>query len=586
MLSFALYIYTLSPSVYGGDSGDLTSSVFSLGVAHPSGYPLYIILGRLVTELIPDTFSFSWQLGALSATLASFSLVFFNKAVYIFCKNKLATLISTSALAVSYPFWLFAITQEVFALHVLLLSLIFFIVSKIYESKKTLYLNYLAFLVGLSLTNNQSIILFFPPVFLFLTLTFCRDLFKLKTIFTMIIFFMLGLVPYIYIPFAAAQFPQVNWGFAVNWENFTHLITREEYGWNPLSGGVDRVSITSSLWAFVDYWKYYIGWLFILTCSLGFSYLIKRKLYRLLILISLSFFLSGPFYVAYANTPLKNFLTIAILEKFFLANFFSAMYLFPFGIIFLHESLRTHLQKILVLPPSKFVYFIYLIGVFGILITNFPKLNLRNIYLGENFAKDILSPLPKDSVVLLMSDTMAFNSIHVQITQGFRNDIKIPGLYNGFDNMLKISGLSEEHILDYKIKNRGSVKNEVMGEAISDIAAAGNIFSDQEFEALDSKYGKIVSVPWGLLYKLELEENSHPKKEDYLALMDNIFISYHLEEVKSGNQAIENSLTFADIKKLYSISFERVAQFVHEEYNDDKKAAQYLKETLLLDPLK
>ena len=52
IVSFVIYLLTLCPTVYLGDSGELSGAAFSLGVAHPSGYPLYALVGKVFC-LIP-----------------------------------------------------------------------------------------------------------------------------------------------------------------------------------------------------------------------------------------------------------------------------------------------------------------------------------------------------------------------------------------------------------------------------------------------------------------------------------------------------------------------------------------------------
>ena len=52
LVSFVAYLATLSPSVYLGDSGELSAAAFCLGVPHGSGYPLYVLLGKVFC-LIP-----------------------------------------------------------------------------------------------------------------------------------------------------------------------------------------------------------------------------------------------------------------------------------------------------------------------------------------------------------------------------------------------------------------------------------------------------------------------------------------------------------------------------------------------------
>src|SRR5437764_15220133 len=79
MAALALYLRTLAPSITmangAGDSGELASTAYTLGIAHPSGYPLYTLLGFAVTHLGCGEPAFclnvfSATMGAITAGLA------------------------------------------------------------------------------------------------------------------------------------------------------------------------------------------------------------------------------------------------------------------------------------------------------------------------------------------------------------------------------------------------------------------------------------------------------------------------------------------------------------------------------------
>ncbi|MCD6501981.1 DUF2723 domain-containing protein, partial [bacterium] len=47
----AIYILTMEPTVGLVDSGELSLACSEPGIAHPTGYPLYILIGRLIVLL-------------------------------------------------------------------------------------------------------------------------------------------------------------------------------------------------------------------------------------------------------------------------------------------------------------------------------------------------------------------------------------------------------------------------------------------------------------------------------------------------------------------------------------------------------
>ena len=71
IISAAVYKLTLCPTVEFIDSGELALACKNLGIAHPTGYPLYTLLGRLASffpgSLIIDVNMMSLLFTALAA---------------------------------------------------------------------------------------------------------------------------------------------------------------------------------------------------------------------------------------------------------------------------------------------------------------------------------------------------------------------------------------------------------------------------------------------------------------------------------------------------------------------------------------
>ena len=62
----ALYASGACPTVYVGDSGELVTAVATLGIPHPTGYPLYVLLGHVWTMLVPVGEP-AWRMSVFSA---------------------------------------------------------------------------------------------------------------------------------------------------------------------------------------------------------------------------------------------------------------------------------------------------------------------------------------------------------------------------------------------------------------------------------------------------------------------------------------------------------------------------------------
>ena len=81
-ISFVLYLLTIAPSVIQIDTGELAAVQCTLGIAHPTGYPLFTILGY-VFSLLPLPVTKIFQMNLLAALYCSAAV----SSVYFYSKN-------------------------------------------------------------------------------------------------------------------------------------------------------------------------------------------------------------------------------------------------------------------------------------------------------------------------------------------------------------------------------------------------------------------------------------------------------------------------------------------------------------------
>ena len=81
--NFFVYLKTLTPTVYVGDSGELIAAAASLGIPHPPGYPLFVYLGKLFCLIFPFG-SIAFRLNLMSAFFAAAAaLVYFSSVNFL-----------------------------------------------------------------------------------------------------------------------------------------------------------------------------------------------------------------------------------------------------------------------------------------------------------------------------------------------------------------------------------------------------------------------------------------------------------------------------------------------------------------------
>lgn len=584
-VSFGVYLHNLSPSVYGGDVGDLVSAIAVKGVPHPSGYPLFTILGIFFNSL-PINQTPAWKVGLISVFSSSFSIVFFyliiievlRKKTKILPQERIAAFIGALTLAFIYPFWLYSEIAEVFALNNFLILILFYLAILYYKRKKLKYLYLLFFSAGLSLSHHEIIILVFPSILLLVVASNTKVIKKPLELLKCFTFFLVGLLPYVYIPISASHNPPVNWDNAINFKNFLHLVLRRDYGW--VSSVASNYSVApSSLISFLGYLFFELSPILILISSFGFFYLFKKnKIF--FTSFFLAFFLSGPFFAIYSNTSALSYFILGVLERFYVFFSLFLSFFFTFGlltfsqvIVFFLEKLSSNFGKAFYKTFFVLIFFLIPLSFF---LKNYSKTNLSNVWIGDYYAEDILSSLPKDSLLLLNSDTAMFNSLYIQQAMGIRKDIVITF------NPINPNNIYEEEKRTL-LKKKKIPKEELDFEVIESLSKKREIFSMEKriySKKVNNKKLSTQWIPYGLVFKLAKVKDFNLKKEDYLIQQEKIIHNFRMTKNDFENEAFYRSLTLNEIPSMYAGSFYDIANYLITFYKDTKASKAYCQRTI------
>lgn len=159
---FVLYAATAAPSVATvfDDSLEFQLVLPTLGIAHPTGYPLYTLLGWLFTRVIPAGDA-AWRANLFSAVAAAACVGFLFQLARLAVGARLPALLATVLFALAPLWWSQATIAEVYALHGLFVVLLWWVAFS-----PGIRLEWLALLVGLSLTHHRLTLLLLPGLLL------------------------------------------------------------------------------------------------------------------------------------------------------------------------------------------------------------------------------------------------------------------------------------------------------------------------------------------------------------------------------------------------------------------------------------
>jgi tetratricopeptide (TPR) repeat protein len=398
-ISFGVYLWTMAPTVNFGDSGDFISSAYTLGLPHPTGYSAYILLAHLISYLPIGNIAFRINLlSSFFASLAVMMAYFITRKVTFFNheglkgrKNPQITqitldfkkiqfiipsVVAALILAFSPVFWSQAVIAEVYTLH------IFFLLLMILALLEANFLIF-AFIFGLSLTNHLTSILILPTLAWWLVIK--RGTLSFKKISLAGVFFLLGLLPYLYLPIRSLMHPTLDWANPITIERFIYYVTGRQYQYLISSGQ----QVTSAFLDWFIWWKGqftpYIG---IIGLG-GIGFLIIHRL-NIAILILLVFLSNLFFSLLYRTAGVDQ-------EIYYMPSFAIWVIFMGCGIKLILNRLKN---RIAILSFS--LTFLILPIIF--LLINWQENNKSRYYFAYDYGADILRELPFQSIVFLQAD--------------------------------------------------------------------------------------------------------------------------------------------------------------------------------------
>ncbi len=443
---FIIYLFTLAPSVVQIDSGELAAVQATLGIAHPTGYPLFTLLGYLFS-LIPLPFTKIFQLNILAAMYCSAAVGVFTYTIK-YCldnlsafekqnsikkessrkekkKNKeqtstekqtdipenfklLTAVFGGLILAFSRTFWFQSTSVEVYSLHLLLITLIILFLFKAYvssfENDKITHWLLFSFFLALGFTNHLTTLMILPGT---AYLYFSRYKFNsssFKKLALMVIFFSLVLAAlYSYLPLRALQNPIINWGNPIDWERIYRHVTGRQYQVWLFSSFDSAGKQFSYFWSILPF-EYFVGLLLVIIGL--FASLFKSKKLGLFILITFVF--TVLYSINYDIHDIDSYFLLAFVMLAFFAAFGALKFL----------EIRS-------LPKNYAVVGLGIVVVIQ-LFFNFRDVNQSNVYTYEDYTKAVLNTVPENSIIFSYQwDYFISASYYYQFVEDYRRDVTV-----------------------------------------------------------------------------------------------------------------------------------------------------------------
>ncbi len=277
-MALVVYAATLMPGMAFDDWGEMQTVPHVLGVAHPTGYPTYILIAWLF-ELLPIG-SVAWRANLLSAVCVAVALGTLTAiAQRVGVRWWLAVLAALATGAIA-TVWSSAVVAEVNPLHLALMALLIHRSLVWADEQRVRDLALGGLIVGLG-AGNHLLTLFVAPFFVVFALWAGRHALRERPIWLLapIAAGAAGLAVYLYIPIAALGNPPLPYNHPVTLEGIRFLVTGEQFR-GQFSGLFTTDSfgaLTSSLPGLVDLASNRATPVFPILGLLGLGLLVRRR---------------------------------------------------------------------------------------------------------------------------------------------------------------------------------------------------------------------------------------------------------------------------------------------------------------------
>jgi hypothetical protein len=472
LLPFILYLITLAPTVYNLDSAELSTAAATGGIVRATGYPFYLLLGRIWSWLpVGDV---GYRLNLLSAVCGALTILLGWHILARLKVNVWARVGALGLLATAPYFWALSLIAEVYTLHTVLMAAIILLMLRWYERPTLRGLVPVAFLLALSLGNHAATVLLAPACLLLVLIRAPRLVLRPKTWLWSGAALVAGLSIYLYLPLLYSASPEFNYAGTFNAAGefvAVDLMTPSGLWWlisgKAFSGQMFAYEL-SDLWPEIHNFGVQL-WVSFFAIGVGpgifgAARLLKRD-WRLGIFFALLFFANAYFYINYRVID-KNtmFLPAFLIWAIWLSIGYQDL------LAWLINSTQTLKQEKRLVHLGR-VVMIVVVGM--ALFMNWQRVNLAHDTSARERGEAILEVVEPNAIVLGWWDTVPVVE-YLQLVEGQRPDIKAI-------NRFLISGQDMEELIDQEIGRRPIYINSPPVSLLSTIDAipAGPIYKLQ-----------------------------------------------------------------------------------------------------------
>lgn len=406
-----IYLFTVCPTIHWGDSGEFVSDIYCLGIPHPTGYPLYVLLGKLFT-LIPIG-SIAFRVNLMSIVFGTLSIfLLYNLARQIFA-DRVVSVISALVFAFLGVWWFHCISAEVYSLHVFFVLLLSNLVLIYRQTSDIRYIYAFCFCAGLSVTNHMTTVIFAVPFLYVIFISDYKKIFKIKNLLIESLLAVLPLTLYLFLIFRSRQNPACDWGDPENLKSLFDVISGKQYRF--LMFIPDFSQFVQRFWNFLKLLSGEFP-VFIIISSLAGLGLLAYKNTRMFVFLLLFMMINVLYSLNYAIPDIEAYY-IPFYAVLCLGIGSLALYLTE--IIF--RGYKKENRNILVYVVQT----VFAVAAVFMLTKNFTQNNLSQYYLSYDYGVNMMKSVEENGILVTTGDDRQNPAEYLQVACGERSDVTL-----------------------------------------------------------------------------------------------------------------------------------------------------------------
>jgi len=232
LVPFGLYLRTLAPTVYNLDSAELTTAAYTGGLVRATGYPLYLLLGRLWSHAVPLG-DIGYRMNLLSAVFGALTIALGFLILRRLGVGPWAAAGALGLLMTARFFWAMSLVAEVYTLQTALLAGLVLTALVWADDPRPGRMGAATLLLGLGLAHHMTTVLLIPGwLRLMVGSTTARQLTNKRTVTFGLVGLVAGLALYLYLPYLYFDAPEFN--YAGSYDASGRFVARDLASWDGL----------------------------------------------------------------------------------------------------------------------------------------------------------------------------------------------------------------------------------------------------------------------------------------------------------------------------------------------------------------